>query len=258
MILFRKHHYVVDSVPVTADGFVRDVSSYPDGTELMLAADVLITDYSSMMVDFANTGRPMLFYTYDLDAYAEEIRGFYLDFVGTVPGPLLRTTDEVAEALRDLDGVRSAHDARYAAFRETFCELDDGHAASRVVDCLLSAERNSTNCEHVGKRMTRILPGLLLLLLLLVPAAPAAAAPEVGIADDGVMLQRRRDGRRGGRRVEEARHRRRAHPRVLAHDHPQQPRRARRPPASTQTTRTILSTRGTGSTRRSIASAPRA
>ena len=72
----------------------------------MLAADVLITDYSSMMVDFANTGRPMLFFTYDLDAYEDEIRGFYLDFVETVPGPLLRTTDEVAEALQDLDGVQ--------------------------------------------------------------------------------------------------------------------------------------------------------
>jgi CDP-glycerol glycerophosphotransferase len=150
VILFRKHHYVVDSVPHAADGFVRDVSSYPDGTELMLAADVLVTDYSSMMVDYANTGRPMLFYTYDLDAYGEEIRGFYLDFVATVPGPLLRTTDEVAEALRDLDGVRSAYDARYAAFRETFCELDDGHAASRVVDCLLSAERNSTTANTLG------------------------------------------------------------------------------------------------------------
>ena len=99
VILFRKHHYIADAVPATADGFVRDVSSFPDGTELMLAADVLITDYSSMMVDFANTGRPMLFYTYDLDAYADEIRGFYLDFVETVPGPLLRTTDEVADAL---------------------------------------------------------------------------------------------------------------------------------------------------------------
>jgi CDP-glycerol glycerophosphotransferase len=138
VILFRKHHYIVDPVPVTGDGFVRDVSSYPDGTELMLAADVLLTDYSSMMVDFANTGRPMLFFTYDLDAYEEEIRGFYLDFVGTVPGPLLRTTDEVAEALRGLDAVRARYAERYAAFRSTFCELDDGHAAARVADRLFS------------------------------------------------------------------------------------------------------------------------
>jgi CDP-glycerol glycerophosphotransferase len=79
----------------------------------------------------------MLFFTYDLDAYEEEIRGFYLDdFVGTVPGPLLRTTDEVAEALQGLDGVRAEYADRYASFRETFCELDDGHAAARVVDRL--------------------------------------------------------------------------------------------------------------------------
>jgi len=62
----------------------------------------------------------------------------------------LRTTDEVADALRDLEGVRTAHEARYAAFRQTFCELDDGHAASRVVDCLLSAERNSANPNTLG------------------------------------------------------------------------------------------------------------
>jgi CDP-glycerol glycerophosphotransferase len=134
VILFRKHHYIVDPVPATSDGFVRDVSSYPDGTELLLAADVLVTDYSSMMVDFANTRRPMLFYTYDLDAYRDEIRGFYLDLVATAPGPMLRTTDELIAALQDLDGVQQEFQQRYADFAATFCELDDGGAAARVVD----------------------------------------------------------------------------------------------------------------------------
>jgi CDP-glycerol glycerophosphotransferase len=87
-----------------------------------------------MMFDFANTRRPMLFYTYDLDAYQHEIRGFYVDFHGTAPGPLLRTTDELADALRDLDGVRAEYAQRYEAFAATFCELDDGGAAGRVVD----------------------------------------------------------------------------------------------------------------------------
>jgi CDP-glycerol glycerophosphotransferase len=125
-------------VPATADGFVRDVSSYPDATTLLLAADVLVTDYSSLMVDFANTGRPMLFYTYDLEAYENEIRGFSLDFEATVPGPLLRTTDELGEALRGLDAVRADYAERYAQFRATFCEFDDGGAAARVVDRLMS------------------------------------------------------------------------------------------------------------------------
>ena len=47
-MLFRKHHLVVDPAPWTADGFLRDVSSYPDAAELLLAADVLVTDYSSL------------------------------------------------------------------------------------------------------------------------------------------------------------------------------------------------------------------
>jgi CDP-glycerol glycerophosphotransferase len=134
VILFRKHHYVADQVPVTADGFVRDVSSYHDATELMLAADVLVTDYSSMMFDFANTGRPMLFFTYDLDAYRDEIRGFYFDFLEQAPGPLLRTTGELAEALGGLDAVRAQYTRRYEQFVADFCELDDGGATARVVD----------------------------------------------------------------------------------------------------------------------------
>ena len=74
-----------------ADGFVRDVSRYPDVNELLLATDVLITDYSSLMFDFANTGRPMLFFTYDLEHYRDALRGFYFDFE-RMPGPLLRTS----------------------------------------------------------------------------------------------------------------------------------------------------------------------
>jgi CDP-glycerol glycerophosphotransferase len=131
VVLFRKHHAVTDVAPSTADGFVRDVSRFPDANELLLATDVLITDYSSLMVDFANTGRPMLFYAYDLEDYA---RGFYVDYEATVPGPVLRGTGEVGEALRGLDAVRAAHAERYDAFRDTFCALDDGRASARVVD----------------------------------------------------------------------------------------------------------------------------
>ena len=81
----------------------------------------------------------MLFFTYDLDEYRDEIRGFYFDFAAQAPGPLLRTTDELAAALGDLDAVVAAHSARYREFAATFCELDDGHAAQRVVDRLFSA-----------------------------------------------------------------------------------------------------------------------
>jgi CDP-glycerol glycerophosphotransferase len=137
VILFRKHQEIFDALPPVPGGFVRDVTSYPDATELLLAADVLVTDYSSVMADFANTGRPMLFYAYDLDTFATEVRGFSVDFEATVPGPLLRTTDELAEALREVDAVAGEYEERYARFKAMFCDLDDGRASARVVDRLI-------------------------------------------------------------------------------------------------------------------------
>jgi CDP-glycerol glycerophosphotransferase len=76
----------------------------------------------------------MLFFTYDLEAYRDQIRGFYFDFEAKSPGPLLESTEELAAALHDIDAVHARYADRYAAFRETFCTLDDGHATERVVD----------------------------------------------------------------------------------------------------------------------------
>jgi CDP-glycerol glycerophosphotransferase len=97
----------------------------------------MVTDYSSTMFDFAVTGKPMLFFTYDLADYADRQRGFYFDLAPIAPGPLLTTTADVLDALADLPAVARQHGERYAAFRETFCRLEDGHATDRVVDRLL-------------------------------------------------------------------------------------------------------------------------
>lgn len=134
VLLVRTHRYVVDPVPGDGDGFVTDVSRYPDVADLMLAADVLVTDYSSIMFDFANTGRPMVFYTYDLERYRDDARGLYVDFETEAPGPLLRTSADVAAALRDVGAVSADYDERYRGFAERFCSTDDGHASARTVD----------------------------------------------------------------------------------------------------------------------------
>jgi CDP-glycerol glycerophosphotransferase len=95
---------------------------------------VLVTDYSSVMFDFAPTGRPMVFFTYDLEQYRDNLRGFYFDFEAEAPGPLLATSDEVVSAIGDIDAVASAHRAAYEAFTAKFCPLDDGKAAARACD----------------------------------------------------------------------------------------------------------------------------
>ncbi len=120
---------------------VRDVSRYPDIGDLLEIADVLVTDYSSVMFDFAVTGRPILFLTPDLAEYGSSTRGFYLDFEGIAPGPLLGTTEDVLDALDSTGTITEQYRDRYTQFQRTFTPHDDGSAAKRVVDAVWSTER---------------------------------------------------------------------------------------------------------------------
>lgn len=115
-----------------------DVTTYPEINDLFLLADVAVTDYSSIMFDYSVTRKPMVFFVPDLDDYRDRRRGLYFDLDETAPGPRLRTTDEVAHALRDLDptAYAAAYGERYDAWVGRFNPHDDGHAAARVVDRL--------------------------------------------------------------------------------------------------------------------------
>jgi CDP-glycerol glycerophosphotransferase len=137
VILVRGHHQSADDVTAgQRPGFALDVTRYPEVSELFLASDILVTDYSSVMFDFAVTGRPMIFFTYDLAQYRDELRGFYFDFEAEAPGPLLATSDEVLAAIGDLGAAGAGDDPAYRAFVTKYCPLDDGKAAARVCERL--------------------------------------------------------------------------------------------------------------------------
>ena len=139
-VLLLRLHYMVSAPPTaTQHPAIRDVSSHPDVSELYLAADVLLTDYSSAMFDFAVTRKPIVLFTYDLDDFQDRLRGFYLDLAAEAPGPLLATTDEVIAALRQGYGTDAGYASRYARFRERFCHLEDGRATERVLSRLTTA-----------------------------------------------------------------------------------------------------------------------
>ncbi len=116
-----------------------DVTSYPDIAELMLVADMLVTDYSSVMFDFAATGKPMIFYTPDLDHYSDVLRGFYFDLLADAPGPVVATRQELLEAIGDVADAANKYAERYTAWRAKFTPYDDGHAAERAVQRMLDA-----------------------------------------------------------------------------------------------------------------------
>ncbi|MFD3479521.1 CDP-glycerol glycerophosphotransferase family protein [Streptomyces sp. NPDC058695] len=113
-------------------GRVVDVSDHPSVESLCLAADVLVTDYSSLMFDYANLDRPIVIHADDWEAY-EASRGTYFDLRTSPPGAVARSEDELIDIFTTghWRGSRSAQ--LRAAFRERFCPYDDGRAAERVV-----------------------------------------------------------------------------------------------------------------------------
>jgi CDP-glycerol glycerophosphotransferase len=117
---------------------VRNVSAYPDVNDLYLASDALVTDYSSAMVDYAVTGKPILLHVPDLTRYRDDLRGHYLELEEVAPGPVVADAEVLLDHLQDLEAVHRNNAARYARFRERFCALEDGNVASRVWD-LVSA-----------------------------------------------------------------------------------------------------------------------
>ncbi|MFH8283890.1 bifunctional glycosyltransferase/CDP-glycerol:glycerophosphate glycerophosphotransferase [Streptomyces antibioticus] len=127
-------------------GVLIDATDAPHVEEVMLASDVLVTDYSALMFDYANLDRPIVVHADDWEAYRAS-RGAYFDITAEPPGHVSRTYRELAWLLasgswRDEDSTRLR-----AAFRERFCAYDDGRAAERVVRRLLLGE---TGAEGVA------------------------------------------------------------------------------------------------------------
>lgn len=100
-LLVRAHPQVGGVVPVS-DKFVN-AGNYPSVSELALICDILITDYSSIAMDFAVQGKPTLFFAFDLDYYCTEERGFYFDYETYVPGTIAKTGEELLKALATKD-----------------------------------------------------------------------------------------------------------------------------------------------------------
>ncbi|MFG2984817.1 CDP-glycerol glycerophosphotransferase family protein [Streptomyces sp. NPDC048258] len=133
-LLVRTHLTYADSPEAGLDPHPRliDVSSHPSVEELCLASDALVTDYSSLMFDYAALDRPIVIHADDWEAY-EAARGTYFDLRSCPPGAIARTEDELVDifATGHWQGSRSAQ--LRSAFRARFCSYDDGNAAERVV-----------------------------------------------------------------------------------------------------------------------------
>lgn len=127
-VLFRVHYDVAEYGDMTRNGFVYDVSDYDSLNDLIKAADILISDYSSIFFDFSVTGKPMFRYTYDYDTYAEK-RGVYFDIRKYISGS--DNENDLTEIIADMN--YESETERTKRFREEYVQYF-GNASETVLD----------------------------------------------------------------------------------------------------------------------------
>ena len=134
VIIMKLHPFIKESINISEENkdFILDLSSEREVNDLLFISDIMITDYSSICFEYSLLNRPMIFFTYDLEEYIEK-RDFYYPFESFVPGPIVRTTEEIIDTIKnsnfDLNKVQN--------FREKFLSSLDGKSTKRVVDELL-------------------------------------------------------------------------------------------------------------------------
>lgn len=135
VVLVRGHTRTLHPGEDSRGPRVIDVTGYPDTARLLAASDALVTDYSSVMFDFAITGKPMYFLVPDLEHYRGELRGFYFDLLDAAPGPVVRSQGDLERAIAEVDPTIFRE--RYERFQRVFVAREDGRAGERVVARLL-------------------------------------------------------------------------------------------------------------------------
>jgi len=132
----KMHPFVTQRLTIPADYADRivDVSSYPEFNHLLLVSDLLITDYSSAIFDYAFLHRPIVFYVPDIDDY-DESRGFYYPFDDYAYGPVATSFD----ALLALLNTTSVDQVRHQAFETMFLNRCDGAATQRFIDTVMTS-----------------------------------------------------------------------------------------------------------------------
>ena len=137
IVLFKPHYLIINKYENdrSLDGFLYSIPANNDIKDLYVISDVLITDYSSVFFDYAILKRPIYFYMYDIEEYATDLRGFYMDIHKELPGKIYKEENEMLMDIKN----QIYDDSRMEVFNQRFNNLDDGKASKRVVDIIYKA-----------------------------------------------------------------------------------------------------------------------
>jgi CDP-glycerol glycerophosphotransferase (TagB/SpsB family) len=139
VFVLRAHHTTTLGPKVkelVASGRVIDGSAFASIIDCYLAADILITDYSSVMFDYAVLNRPIVVFADDWEAYGDA-RGTYFDLLAAPPGAVAKNQAQLNDIFASKSYASDESNARLKAFRNRFCEFDQGNAAQRVIELVM-------------------------------------------------------------------------------------------------------------------------
>lgn len=133
VLILRLHHFSVKGwIQPEQDDFVYDFSKYDSVEELYLVSDLLITDYSSVMFDYAVLDRPIIIFAYDLEEYGDKLRGFYIDIEEDKPGPIVYTSREVEKAIINLEETEALYKPCRDKFRKKFVQYECENSSEKI------------------------------------------------------------------------------------------------------------------------------
>ena len=142
VLVLRLHHYSIRGwEQPKQDDFIYDLSRYDSIEELYLISDILITDYSSVMFDYAILDRPIILFTYDLEVYKDKLRGLYVDIEENRPGPMLFTSDEVENAIVNLDKLEEETSSLRKKFQEKFLQYECENSSEKIFNEVISKKK---------------------------------------------------------------------------------------------------------------------
>lgn len=141
VLIIRPHYLVKDGIDIS--GFENRVKILADTdiNQLYLITDLLITDYSSVMFDYANLKRPQLFFPYDLEHYRDQLRGFYFQYdQDNLPGPLTTDDNQFLAYLSEFSekGNFAQFTVNNEAFYKRYCSWESANDSQKVVEVILS------------------------------------------------------------------------------------------------------------------------
>lgn len=143
ILLIRIHHLCADGYTVPADDkFVFDFNKYHSVEDLYLLCDILITDYSSVMFDYGVLKKTMVFFTYDIKEYAENLRGMYFDIQKEAPGPLVYTSDELISVISNIDEELEKCKGRIEAFNNKYVNFEGPNSCEKIFETVFDPKND--------------------------------------------------------------------------------------------------------------------